>query len=125
MTKIILLTMMLISPLLQAQEPPQLTPPIKDEDSLKAKGEGHGAIKTPKVVFVSPKDGATVKPKFKVKFKIDGMAVKPAGTLEAGTGHHHIIVDGAAIAKGQVVPKDEKNIHFGKGETSTELTLTP
>ncbi|MEQ1877840.1 MAG: DUF4399 domain-containing protein, partial [Bdellovibrionia bacterium] len=38
---------------------------------------------------------------------------------------HLIIVDGAAIPKGQVVPKDETNIHYGKAETTTELKLTP
>jgi hypothetical protein len=66
-----------------------------------------------------------MKPKFKVKMGIEGMKVKPSATPDAGTGHHHIIVDGGPIAKGQIIPKDETNIHYGKGETTAEITLTP
>ncbi len=102
--------------------------PIPDEPvnaKVESKGSAKGAIITPKVTFENLKDGQTVKTKFKAKFKIEGMKIKPAGTLDVGTGHHHVIVDGAAIPKGQVVPKDEKNLHYGKGETSAELNLTP
>ena len=49
------------------------------------------------------------------------MEVKPAGEIVPGTGHHHIIVNGDAIAEGGVVPKDTQHIHYGKGETETEL----
>ncbi|MCA9543181.1 MAG: DUF4399 domain-containing protein, partial [Myxococcales bacterium] len=38
---------------------------------------------------------------------------------------HHIIIDGEGVAQGQVVPKDDKHIHFGGGQTETELELTP
>ncbi len=80
-----------------------------------------------KVFFVAPKDGATVHGKFAVKFGLAGMEIKPAGTPldDKKSGHHHLIIDGAAIPAGQVVPKDEKNLHFGKGEVETFLTLPP
>ncbi|HEX4924904.1 MAG TPA: DUF4399 domain-containing protein [Bdellovibrionales bacterium] len=109
-----------------AQTPPPLDPAL-GEPPLDKGRKSHvvGTIKTPKVYFVTPKDGATVKPKFKIKFGVEGMSVKPAETMEVGTGHHHIIVNGASIPKGQVIPKDEKHIHFGKGETQTELNLPP
>ena len=81
------------------------------------------------VYFVSPKNLSTVKADakgmIKVQFGVKGMEVKPAGQTETNTGHHHLIVDGAAIPEGQVVPADATHIHFGKGQTETELHLTP
>ena len=52
-----------------------------------------------KVYFVEPKDGATVASPVKVKFGVDGMAVKPAGDMSAGSGHHHLIVDGKPVPR--------------------------
>src|SRR5687767_11126594 len=45
-----------------------------------------------KVMFVEPKDGATVKSPVKLVFGVEGMTVKPAGDLTPDTGHHHVIV---------------------------------
>lgn len=78
-----------------------------------------------KIYFVEPADGATVKSPFTVKMGIDGMKVQPAGEIVPGTGHHHIVIDSAAIAKGTMVPADDQHKHFGKGQTETELTLAP
>lgn len=78
-----------------------------------------------RVFFVEPADGAKVKSPVHVKFGIEGMTVAPAGTPDLNTGHHHIIVDGAVIPAGSVVPKDETHQHFGKGQTETDVALTP
>ncbi len=78
------------------------------------------------VYFEEPKNGAKVQSPFKVKFEVQGMTVKPAGKLERGTGHHHLLIDtDGPIKRGTIVPADEKHIHFGNGQTETELTLTP
>ena len=77
------------------------------------------------VFFVNLSDGQIVPSTFKVVMGLEGMEVKPAGEMLLGTGHHHIIIDGSFEEKGTVVPKDEKNIHFGGGETEAELTLSP
>lgn len=77
------------------------------------------------VYFPTLKDGDTVAQKIKVAFGVNGMEVKPAGDATPLSGHHHLIIDGKPLAKGQVVPKDEKNIHFGKAQTEGEITLTP
>lgn len=79
------------------------------------------------IFFVSPKDGATVTSPFKVQFGLEGMKLRPAGedALDKTSGHHHLIVDGAPFAKGQVIPKDDKNIHFGKAQTEADVALTP
>jgi hypothetical protein len=89
-----------------------------------ALGFAHAAEKS-RVFFVEPKDGAEVKSPFKVKFGVEGMKIAKAGDMAANTGHHHLIVDGQALEKGQVVPTDDKHLHFGKGQTETELTLAP
>jgi hypothetical protein len=77
------------------------------------------------VSFEEPKDGATVKGEFNVRFSTKGMAVHPAGALVGGTGHHHLVVDGSGGAAGDVVPADATHLHFGKGQTETKLKLAP
>jgi hypothetical protein len=99
-------------------EPPAMTAPATATDVK-------GAVKMPKVTIVEPKDGATVPTTFTVKFGVEGMKIANAGTTTPGTGHHHLIVDGEAVPKGQAVPTDSTHIHFGKGQTQTKLTLKP
>ncbi len=91
------------------------------EDTAPAPSAG----KKVSVKIVQPKNGATVAPKFKVKMTVQGMKVAPLGQMKKGTGHHHLIIDGPAIPGGQVVPADPTHIHFGKGQTETELELAP
>lgn len=78
-----------------------------------------------KVFFANLADGDTVTSPFTVQFGIEGMEVEPAGEANEGKGHHHIIINGSAITEGEVVPADSLNIHFGGGQTETELTLEP
>ncbi|MDH5475326.1 MAG: DUF4399 domain-containing protein [Cyclobacteriaceae bacterium] len=77
------------------------------------------------VFFVSPSEGGVVQNPVKVVFGVKGMEIEPAGEVKEGKGHHHIIIDGSFIKKGVVVPADSMNIHYGKGQTETELTLSP
>jgi hypothetical protein len=77
------------------------------------------------VSFVEPKDGATVSSPFKVQFGVSGMEVKPAGEMKANTGHHHLFINHGSIKAGEVIPADESHLHFGKGQTETELKLAP
>jgi hypothetical protein len=78
-----------------------------------------------KVFFDGLADGAKVKSPLHLKFGAEGVLVKPAGDPTPNSGHNHILIDGKPIAAGEVVPKDEKNIHYGKGETEADITLTP
>ena len=80
-----------------------------------------------KVYFVEPKDGAVVAPTFKVKMGLKGMKLCEATkeTKNKKCGHHHLLIDGQPVAAGQVVPKDDNHVHFGKMQTETELTLKP
>lgn len=77
-----------------------------------------------KVYFKNLKDGQTVKSPFKVEMGVDGLKLDTAGAIVAGTGHHHLLIDaGDSIPAGQVVPKDATHLHFGKAQSSTDVTL--
>ena len=77
------------------------------------------------VDFAEPKNGATVTSPVKVKMLVSGMKAIPAGDMTANTGHHHLIVNGGPIKEGESVPFDDTHLHFGKGQTETDLTLAP
>lgn len=79
----------------------------------------------PSVEFLEPVNGATVSEKFKVRMKVVGYKIAPLGEMEKGKGHHHIVINGGPVEEGKVVPMDPQHIHFGKGQTETELTLPP
>jgi hypothetical protein len=78
-----------------------------------------------RVFFANLKNRQVIPSKFVVKFGVEGMKIVPAGALVNGTGHHHLIIDGASIPAGQIVPADATHIHFGKGQTETEIDLSP
>jgi hypothetical protein len=86
-----------------------------------------GAFAHTGVAFIEPKDGATVSNPVKVKMGLHHMKLCEANkeTKDKKCGHHHLIVDGAAVPEGQPVPKDETHIHYGKMQTEAELTLPP
>jgi len=77
------------------------------------------------VAFVMPQDGANVGQDVHIVMSVDGMKVHKAGELINGTGHHHVVIDGGFVPKGDVVAKDATHKHFGKGQTETTLHLTP
>ncbi|MFP6906121.1 MAG: DUF4399 domain-containing protein [Verrucomicrobiota bacterium] len=82
-----------------------------------------------KSYIVQPRDGKTVKKKFKVIFGLRGMGIAPAGINMPDTGHHHLLVDVDAkdYDMSTVLPGDQmdKVKHFGKGQTETVLELAP
>ncbi len=80
---------------------------------------------TARVYIISPTDGAVVSSPVTVSFGIEGYAVAPAGTYEANTGHHHLLIDTGLPPLDQPIPADEKHVHFGKGQTETTLELAP
>ena len=75
--------------------------------------------------FIEPADGATVDQTFTVKFGLKGMGVAPAGVDVPHTGHHHLLINVEGPAKGETIPADAQHLHFGKGQTETELKLAP
>lgn len=75
------------------------------------------------VDFAEPKNGATLTSPFKVKMLVTGMKINPAGDMTANTGHHHLIVNGGPIKEGESIPFNDTHLHFGKGQTETDLSL--
>ncbi len=45
--------------------------------------------------------------------------------MTEGTGHHHLLIDSPGVSKGEVIPANDKSLHFGKGQTETDVTLPP
>ena len=79
----------------------------------------------PRVFIIAPAGGSTVTSPVLVEFGIEGFAVAPAGTQDAGTGHHHLLINTPLPALDQPIPADDNHVHFGKGQTSAELDLAP
>jgi hypothetical protein len=79
-----------------------------------------------KVYIIAPKNGDTVGGTVNVQFGLKGMGVAPAGIEMEGTGHHHLVVDKETPPLNDYLPVgDPQVIHFGKGQTETDLKLAP
>ena len=85
-----------------------------------------------KAYIILPKDGKTVKPKFKVIFGLKGMGVCPAGIITpegkspANTGHHHLLIDMDKLPPmDQPLAESDKLKHFGGGQTEAIIELKP
>jgi hypothetical protein len=78
-----------------------------------------------RVYIASPADGATVSSPVTVVFGIENFGLAPAGTPDADTGHHHLLVDTDLPALDQPIPADANHLHFGKAQTETSLELEP
>lgn len=75
--------------------------------------------------FVGLEDGATIPTKSIIKFGSSGIEIVPTGTDTPNSGHHHLIVDSPLPDLSREIPNDLNHLHFGRGQTETELTLTP
>ena len=85
-----------------------------------------------KAYIILPKDGKTVKPKFKVTFGLRGMGVCPAGIVTPegksppNTGHHHLLIDmDKRPAMDQPLAASDNLKHFGGGQTEAVIELKP
>jgi hypothetical protein len=88
------------------------------------------ASSAPRVFFVEPKEGATVKSPVKLRFGIENyeLAAVPQGDVTAarkGMGHHHVGVDTECLPVGTVIPKANPWVHHGGGQTEMDMQLTP
>jgi hypothetical protein len=83
------------------------------------------AAKGAKVFFIDLKDGQTIPARSTVRFGISGMALAPADSAKPNTGHHHLLIDTGLPPLDAPIPSDFDHLHFGKGQTEVELSLTP
>ena len=79
-----------------------------------------------RVRFVEPADGATVSSPLRVVMSATDFIVEPAANgVTEGHGHLHIMVDAPCVQARLTVPPDSQHLHFGNGQTETELDLAP
>jgi hypothetical protein len=80
------------------------------------------------VTLVSPMDGSeVVGPDVHVMFQVTGLQLAPAGTIEPGTGHHHLFLDTEMTALDQPIPVGMPGIvHLGQAQTEHHFEgITP
>jgi hypothetical protein len=80
--------------------------------------------KRAKVFFLDLKDGQTIAAKTTIRFGISGMDLAAAGYEKPNTGHHHLLIDTELPPLDQPIPSDFNHLHFGRGQTEVELSLT-
>jgi hypothetical protein len=85
-----------------------------------------------KVFFSEPKNGASVKSPVHIVFASDMLTIAavPPGEIapeavRANTGHYHLGVDTDCLPAGTVIPKANPWVHFGMGNNSIDMQLTP
>ncbi|WP_299945790.1 DUF4399 domain-containing protein [uncultured Microbulbifer sp.] len=79
-----------------------------------------------RLYIISPKDGEKVSQTFTVRFGLSGMGVAPAGVNLENTGHHHLLIDVDNLPDlSKPLPANKNIIHYGGGQTETEITLPP
>ncbi len=78
-----------------------------------------------RIFFVGLQDGAVIPPRSVVRFGQENIAIVPAGTKQDNAGHHHLLVDTELPPLDREIPSDFNHLHFGRGQTETELTLPP
>jgi len=88
-----------------------------------APSEGPAAAST-SVRIVQPADGGLVGGgSVLIRLEVSGLTIAPAGTMEPGTGHHHLMVDTGLPAAGSPIPTTPGvHIHMGQAQTEYELT---
>ncbi len=90
--------------------------PSSFEDVISDKNES--------IYIISPKNGDEVLSPVKVIFGLKNMGVAPAGTIKSNTGHHHLLVNLNKLPDlKSPLPSNENIIHFGLGQTETEVKL--
>ena len=88
-------------------------------------GDGGAPAEAAASVRISqPADGASVAGgSVLVTLEVSGLIIAPAGTMDAGTGHHHLVVDAELPAAGVPIPATAGvHIHMGQAQTEYELT---
>ena len=92
---------------------------------------GVWAAGKPRIFFIEPKNGATVKSPVHLKFGIENyqIAAVPEGdvkTARPGVGHYHVGVDTGCLEPGKTIVKGTPSwVHFGDGKDVFDSQLTP
>lgn len=105
----------------RAQQPATPAAPAAQADSGQSVAPAGAAA-----YFVNIKNGDTVTSPFKVGFAVSGAKIAPAGTMDAGSGHFHLLIDTDTLPSADApLPGSEKLKHYGKGQTEDTIKLPP
>ncbi len=76
------------------------------------------------VRLVEPADGAVIDgSSVRIVLEVEGLEIVPAGTVQARSGHHHLLVNTGLTPAGQPIPATSGvHIHLGQAQTDYELT---
>jgi hypothetical protein len=97
---------------------------VKESDVMPNSRAAEGAA----VYVIHPLDGQVLNAKkpIQVSFGLRGMGVAPAGVVVEKTGHHHLLIDQRELPDLTMpLPASAQLIHFGGGQTQTEIRLAP
>ena len=91
---------------------------------------GQAEPQGPRVFFVTPADGATVKSPVMLEFGVQDFQISPvpAGTVSEtrpNLGHHHIGIDTDCLPPGTAIPRANPWVHFGDGKNVIDMQLPP
>jgi hypothetical protein len=77
-----------------------------------------------RLFFITPSNGEEVTNPVTIRFGIVGMEIAPAGKNKPMSGHHHLLVNVEKLPNMKSpIPADKNHLHFGKGQTETQLNL--
>ena len=78
------------------------------------------------VFFIKPLSGEIVSNPIKVIFGATGIDIVPAGVDLPMSGHHHLLINVDELPNLKLpIPADSNHLHFGGGQTETEIDLPP
>ncbi len=107
-------------------------PHVRAAGSARIRGLAAGALVlvlgacggSPSVQIVLPAEGEMVEEGSSVMLtlEVSGLTIAPAGTMDPGTGHHHLMVDRALPVGGLPIPTFPGQVHLGQGQMEYELT---
>jgi hypothetical protein len=110
----------------------ELHTPVAEEPAIGERATAQTLPQHARVSMISPQDGELVlgplhdgNVAVSLHMGLEGAQLAPAGHMEGGTGHHHVLVDVGPIAAGEPIPFDARHVHFGKGQSEAELLLVP
>ncbi|MGX1105557.1 MULTISPECIES: DUF4399 domain-containing protein [Bradyrhizobium] len=94
--------------------------------AVPADAQNKPAGKDTKLYFIWPRDGAKLKSPFWCRFGLRNMGVTHAGDDYPNSGHHHLLIDvNEPLNPNEPIPSDKSHLHFGAGQTETQLDLAP
>ncbi len=82
-------------------------------------GNDTGNTDTPPAVeIVAPGDGVSIASgTVELVLEVANVTLRPAGTEEPNTGHHHLFINREIVAEGAVIPAEEGIVHLGAAQT--------